>query len=98
MGAIIGKQRRYMNGMQPSEYWDEVAWPENKETLEVLRFTHDQALIIFKAFVDVDRDNSGEVRVTRLLLVCTYFMPSSRPFYLSNFSINSHFLAICPLD
>ena len=63
MGAIVGKQRRYMQGMMPSEYWEEIAWPENRETLEVLRFTHDQALTIFRAFVDVDRDCSGEMSV-----------------------------------
>ena len=63
MGAIVGKQRRYMQGMMPSEYWEEIAWPENRETLEVLRFTHDQALTIVRAFVDVDRDCSGEMSV-----------------------------------
>ena len=69
-------QRRYRNGMYAHEYWDEVAWPDTKDTLEVLSLSHDKARVIFDAFVAVDQDNSGEMTVHEFhdYLVCIYII------------------------
>lgn len=50
-----GHGRRYRNGLYVHEYWEEVAWPENKETLGVLNLDHDKSRVIFMAFADVDQ-------------------------------------------
>lgn len=58
-----GVSRRYKSGMTPDQYWEQVAWPENEETLTILRFNRDNAFKVFSAFVDIDGDNSGEMSV-----------------------------------
>uniref|UniRef100_A0A7S2CHR9 Calmodulin n=1 Tax=Octactis speculum TaxID=3111310 RepID=A0A7S2CHR9_9STRA len=63
MGGGSSTDRRYMSGMLPEDYWEKVAWPENKEVLSILQLNKHQALKIFEAFVDIDSDNSGEMSV-----------------------------------
>lgn len=57
------KKRRYLKGMYAHEYWEELAWPDNKDTLEVLNLDKEKSRVIFDAFVEVDEDNSGQMSV-----------------------------------
>ncbi|KAH8074883.1 Ca2-binding protein [Aureococcus anophagefferens] len=64
-------KRRYLGGMKPDKYYDEVVYPDLKETFEILGFKYDKGkeartsrvALVFLAFIDIDDDNSGEVSV-----------------------------------
>jgi Ca2+-binding EF-hand superfamily protein len=61
MGAQVS--RRYKYGIRPKKYFKTKIMPEMKETFGILDFTYQNAYQLFKAFIEIDFDNSGEVTV-----------------------------------
>ncbi|GMH78178.1 hypothetical protein TrST_g878 [Triparma strigata] len=61
MGASIS--RRYKYGMRPKKYFKNKVMPEMKETFAILGFSYQHAYTLFKAFMEIDFDNSAEITV-----------------------------------
>ena len=55
--------RRYKYGLRPKKYFNNKILPEMKETFGILDFTYKDAFELFKAFIEIDFDNSGEITV-----------------------------------
>ncbi|CAM9925192.1 unnamed protein product, partial [Discosporangium mesarthrocarpum] len=55
--------RRYKRGMRPENFFEEVVKEEHSETFEVLGLSNEDAFALFVAFIEIDKDNSGEVSV-----------------------------------
>jgi len=61
MGAQVS--RRYKYGIRPKKYFRTKIMPDMKETFGILGFTYQHAFQLFKAFIEIDFDNTGEVDV-----------------------------------
>ena len=61
MGAHVS--RRYKYGLQPRKYFNNKVMPELKETFGILDFNYKRAYELFRAFIAIDFDNSGEITV-----------------------------------
>jgi serine/threonine-protein phosphatase 2B regulatory subunit len=61
MGA--GISRRYKYGIRPKKYFNKKIMPEMKETFGILDFNYNRAFELFRAFIGIDFDNSGEITV-----------------------------------
>lgn len=65
---------RYLGGLKPAKYFDEVVWPKHSETFEMLGFvsssssssSRERAMEVFEAFLEIDDDNSGSISIEEL--------------------------------
>ena len=63
--------RRYKFGIRPKKYFRTKIMPEMRETFGILDFNYHHGFQLFKAFIDIDFDNSGEITVKVSRQPCT---------------------------
>lgn len=56
-------ERRYLGGLKPAKYFEDVLWPEHVETLTILGLSQERSMEVFEAFIDIDADNGGEISI-----------------------------------
>ncbi|KAJ8603735.1 hypothetical protein CTAYLR_000250 [Chrysophaeum taylorii] len=65
-GWVLRKRegdRRYLGGLIPAKYFQEVLWPEHQEVFEILGLSPERGMEVFEAFVEIDEDNGGEISI-----------------------------------
>lgn len=58
-----GDERRYLGGMKPEKYFEEVVWSEHLEMFQILGLSKERAMELFEAFIEIDEDNGGEISI-----------------------------------
>ncbi len=58
-----GLSRRYRYGIRPKKYFNTKIMPELKETFGILNFTYKNAYSLFRAFINIDFGNDGEISI-----------------------------------